>query len=448
MRRNTGLDNRLEIPNFNEVQFTIPIKRIYDSQGTQDFQSSAAIYRLKYFLAKYVNMVSDMKIPDDSYISDIPLVNEMVKLLTTLSKIIDLTPPLAGPRRYGNMACRDWHMKVDKELPSLLRCLLSKQVETDDTFLRCIPELEYYLGNSFGSSTRLDYGTGHELSFMAVVAGIDMLGMLNSSFSGKDILFIFNAYYELIKKLILTYTLEPAGSHGVWGLDDHFHLVYILGSSQFNTDPNPPLRPSDVTNKQIVHKYSNVYLYCKAIDFIYTVKSGPFSEHSPILSDISNTVKLWSKVQSGLTKMYMVEVLNKFPVVQHFWFGNGFYPWVDQQSKSLLPTYVIDNDFEKGNPRIQTSLPKNLQAPSVTFMKPSRNKSNVNSSIFPTLTTRSPRMQSPISRFSSSSDTFEGDSFPQTTSKNAILYTSFNNSTSAMGPPNLHDNIRTNRLNR
>jgi serine/threonine-protein phosphatase 2A activator len=46
------------------------------------------------------------------------------------------------------------------------------------------------------------------------------------------------------------------------------------------------------------------------------MKSGPFFEHSPMLYDISG-VPSWAKVNSGLLKMYLNEVLRKFPVVQH-----------------------------------------------------------------------------------------------------------------------------------
>ena len=50
------------------------------------------------------------------------------------------------------------------------------------------------------------------------------------------------------------------------------------------------------------------------------VKQGPFAEHSNQLWSISG-VPTWSKVNSGLLKMYIAEVLDKFPVVQHVLFG-------------------------------------------------------------------------------------------------------------------------------
>jgi serine/threonine-protein phosphatase 2A activator len=43
-----------------------------------------------------------------------------------------------------------------------------------------VPELTEYLNKSFGNETRIDYGSGHELSFAAWLAGIAMLGGFNS----------------------------------------------------------------------------------------------------------------------------------------------------------------------------------------------------------------------------------------------------------------------------
>ncbi|MCJ1282380.1 Serine/threonine-protein phosphatase 2A activator 1 [Xylographa opegraphella] len=65
-------------------------------------------------------------------------------------------------------------------------------------------------------------------------------------------------------------------------------------------------------------------MYFGAIGFIYDVKKGPFWEHSPTLYDISGVRTGWAKINKGMIKMYNVEVLSKFPVVQHFPFGSLF----------------------------------------------------------------------------------------------------------------------------
>ncbi|KAJ3111019.1 Serine/threonine-protein phosphatase 2A activator 1 [Phlyctochytrium bullatum] len=83
------------------------------------------------------------------------------------------------------------------------------------------------------------------------------------------------------------------------------------------------LKPKSVVQQEVSEYFASQFLYCGAINFIYTkkVKKGPFFEHSPILYDISG-VASWSKVNGGMVKMYLAEVLQKFPVVQHLTFGS------------------------------------------------------------------------------------------------------------------------------
>jgi serine/threonine-protein phosphatase 2A activator len=100
---------------------------------------------------------------------------------------------------------------------------------------------------SLGSGSRLDYGTGHELSFLAFLYIGECLNFWNpaptspssSSASSPNsqntcflILGLFRSYLRLTRLLIQMYRLEPAGSHGVWGLDDHHFLPYIFGAAQ------------------------------------------------------------------------------------------------------------------------------------------------------------------------------------------------------------------------
>ncbi|CCH61226.1 hypothetical protein TBLA_0E01690 [Henningerozyma blattae CBS 6284] len=335
--------------------FSAPTKQIFDSQGTQYFNRSIAFHRIQYFISKYTQLIQEENIPPTDYTSSNDTISGVSKIINDLIKLVEETPPLPGPRRYGNLSCRQWHKRVDDNINELFEKYLTisnTKFNKDQLFL----ELIYYFNASLGSPTRLDYGTGHELSFLAFIGALDMLNLL-TDISGTDILFIFNEYYRLIRKLILNYTLEPAGSHGVWGLDDHFHLIYIFGSSQWcpenadMTEPSisepkfkAPIKPVDILNKNLIEKFKSSNFYCQSILFILTVKTGPFPEHSPILFDIAKNVHNWKKVRSGLLKMYMVEVLNKFPVVQHFWFGTGFYPWINSSTLMKLPTYELAPD--------------------------------------------------------------------------------------------------------
>lgn len=290
----------------------------------------------------------------DGYVPHYKTTHRVVHLLDTLYSLFLSTPPLKGPRRFGNMADRLWHDKKHEVIRSLIKDILvdlsTRHQNGRNEHL--IDELQYYIENSFGSKVRLDYGTGHELSFLAFIASLDMLQLWgdidvstspNSKGNDKltnfadDLMFIWYKYYHLVKSMILVYNLEPAGSHGVWGLDDHFHLVYIWGASQWSNSHNCFLLPRDLLVDQQYEFYKDQNFFAQGISFICQVKTGPFKEHSPILFDIFHTVRSWQKIERGLLKMYDDEVLNKFPVVQHFWFGDGFFPWKDQITGKDLP---------------------------------------------------------------------------------------------------------------
>jgi serine/threonine-protein phosphatase 2A activator len=87
---------------------------------------------------------------------------------------------------------------------------------------------------SFGSFTRMDYGTGHEASFALFLMALTLVRLFRPTEEEERdlVLRVFVRYLELCWKLQDTYQLEPAGSHGVWGLDDSSFLAYIFGSGQ------------------------------------------------------------------------------------------------------------------------------------------------------------------------------------------------------------------------
>ena len=243
-----------------------------------------------------------------------PVIQGLTKLLEALTAVIDEAPPSTGPRRFGNVNFRKWHDILQERAPDLLEQYLPAEVlaykSTSETSAKS--ELIAYFTGSFGSSQRLDYGTGHELSFIAFLGCLWKLGAFPASQDGDQergiVLGVIEPYLVLIRRLILIYTLEPAGSHGVWGLDDHSFVSYIFGSAQFSPPISTPAdvategslanapNPADVAKAAAVERERSKNMYFSAIGFIYDVKKGPFWEHSPILYDVSGVKAGWAKI--------------------------------------------------------------------------------------------------------------------------------------------------------
>ncbi|CAL5394024.1 unnamed protein product [Camellia sinensis] len=179
-------------------------------------------------------------------------------------------------------------------------------------------EIVPYFTDSFGNSSRIDYGTGHETNFAAWLYCLALLGLIKEEDYQAVVARVFVKYLELMRKLQLVYCLEPAGSHGVWGLDDYHFLPFIFGSAQLID--HKYMKPKSIHNDDILDNFSNEYLYLSCIAFVKKVKKGVFAEHSPMLDDISG-VPNWNKVNGGMLKMYKAEVLEKVPIMQHFLFG-------------------------------------------------------------------------------------------------------------------------------
>ncbi|KAG4304307.1 hypothetical protein PORY_002282, partial [Pneumocystis oryctolagi] len=243
--------------------------------------------------------------------------NNILDILDVLLLWIEEIPPETGPKRFGNKAFQKWVHRLENEAMGLLKKHLPEWIYP------ALNEIYPYFISGFGHGQRLDYGTGHELSFTAFLCGLMLLRFFKLNRDESAIVLkIFNKYFEIVRILIITYNLEPAGSHGVWGLDDHFFLPYVFGSSQLSY-VDVSVFPKDILDKNIVKQQKSENLYFGAINFINQVKQGPFFEHSPYLYDISG-VEHWKKVnQQGMLKMYYAEVLGKFPVIQHFLFGKA-----------------------------------------------------------------------------------------------------------------------------
>lgn len=146
-----------------------------------------------------------------------------------------------------------------------------KEILPSEYFYPSIIELRWYFLNSLGNTTRIDYGTGHETCFVAFLYCLKRLGLFSEldftavvlkvvSLGLETDKQIFVAYIQLARKLQTVYGMEPAGSHGVWSLDDYHFLIFYFGSSQLRgmgalfsnkLDQDMPTSSQNPSDKQI-----------------------------------------------------------------------------------------------------------------------------------------------------------------------------------------------------
>jgi len=310
----------------------------------------------------------------------------------------ELPPDLAARARFGNPVFKQWHERLTIRTCGIIQCLMDCHLEhvvkksgdassngkddswdleilqqcskagqeaalrsvseekeeaggMDDTQKQVIVELQSFLHPCFGHHIRLDYGTGHECSFYIFLYALCKLGIFGnipkSSAPSIDLmapvaLSITSSYLKVCRGIQTEYMLEPAGSHGVWGLDDYHCIPFYIGACQLQNEAiagNYEYAPSSIHDDVLLRsKEGNAILYFRCIQYIKSLKKDvPFFESSPMLDDISRLPN-WGKVSGGLLRLYEGEVLNKLPVVQHFVFGEIFKAtWVPSASE-IPPT--------------------------------------------------------------------------------------------------------------
>lgn len=240
-----------------------------------------------------------------------PTAAVLISILDELDSWIDDIPPLRSPQRFGNLAFRTWGDRLTQKSDQLLERLLGPELRAVIPYVKPIFEI------SFGSFLRMDYGTGHETSFAMFLCCLTLVRFFEPSIDQERelVLRVFVRYMRLCWRLQDVYKLEPAGSHGVWGLDDYSFLGYVFGSAQLREQAEFPV--SAILRLPLPQDN----LYCICITRVHQVKHGPFHEHSSQLYAIATGVPNWTKVNSGLLKMYEGEVLSKRVVVQHLPLG-------------------------------------------------------------------------------------------------------------------------------
>lgn len=180
--------------------FTTPSKRINDGSDVSFFLSSKAYADIMTFLldlnaSMFPRRQAGSQTPvqvlfwnmNKPELLPYPAVNRLASMLARLTTYIDEAPPDTGPRRFGNVSFRKWFDLVEYRVGILLDEFLPALSAIDESeHSQACKEIQAYLLGSFGSAQRLDYGTGHELSFLAFLECIWKLGGFESEDQVED----------------------------------------------------------------------------------------------------------------------------------------------------------------------------------------------------------------------------------------------------------------------
>jgi serine/threonine-protein phosphatase 2A activator len=118
-----------------------------------------------------------------------------VSVIESLVHWIEEIPPVQQSYRYGNISYRTWHNRLVENSENLMLQFLPDNLKSSTV------EIVPYFTDSFGNSSRIDYGTGHETNFAAWLYCLARMGIIEEVDYQAVVSRVFVKYIELMRKL-------------------------------------------------------------------------------------------------------------------------------------------------------------------------------------------------------------------------------------------------------
>jgi serine/threonine-protein phosphatase 2A activator len=128
-----------------------------------------------------------------------PPVQKLIESLQKLAVMVKETPSVSHDVRYGNPAYRDWFDKMKDAAPEIIYDVLGDEI--GEATVELIP----FFIDSFGNRSRIDYGTGHETTFVSFLYCLFCLGVLKEEDCRAVVVRVFKTYLELMREVQTTY---------------------------------------------------------------------------------------------------------------------------------------------------------------------------------------------------------------------------------------------------
>ncbi|EDV47937.2 serine/threonine-protein phosphatase 2A activator [Drosophila erecta] len=204
-----------------------------------------------------------------------------------------LDPGNKGYRRWAHSMLRDIYQIVEEAVPSS-KC-------------RHVNELGVYLSGSFGSSTKIEYGTGHELSFLFFMCALFQAEILKQEEDlAASALVLFDRYLQFVRRLQVTYSVNSSNWHGGYSLDKFQFVPFIWGLAQLCYEA--PFSPQKMLNEDTIAQYRKAYMLINCVGHIASTNIGTFARHSSQLWSLA-ALSSWPKIHRSLMFMYMEDIL-------------------------------------------------------------------------------------------------------------------------------------------